>query len=390
MRRQGERYLAKLRRFLPLDPARGGIAISEEEILAVGHPDDSRLAESVLRHLDVVSIFVVPLRIPFGDILISRAAEGSAIIPRDTETRTFLHDVPVVSGCLSNGDVSESIARSLKHRKGVLVEGMGIVAAGPLSVEQGYINASSLFHALFVRYVESLMEPFTPLPGEGTIIRSLIGEYGGEISADGLSFHPGPLSSPEVILPEMVRAGRYTVELGLVDSFFGNISCRGGDTIYISQTAASLDELTGCIDPVPLDGSSTAGITASSELAAHRRIYESTPYTTVIHGHPRWAVVVSMICDRRDRCPVADCGRDCPDVRFVEEIPIVSGEIGAGGLARTVPPVIGRHGVALVHGHGLFAAGRGEFGEPFRRLVEIENRCRAFCIQRIEQNLTGG
>lgn len=390
MRRQGERFLAKLRRFLPLDPERGGVAIADDRIVTAGNLDDARLAESILRHLDVVSLFVVPLRLPFADFLVSHAGESPAIIPRDIETRTFLHDIPVVSHRHASGDCCGAIAHSLRHRKGVVVEGMGIVAAGPLSVEQGYIYVSSLFHSLFVRYVESLMEPFSPLAGEEEIIRSLISAYGGDISADGLSFHPAPLTGQDLIMHEMVQVGRYTVELGLVDSFFGNISCRGGETVFISQTAASLDELTGCIDPVPLDGSSTAGITASSELAAHRRIYESTPFTTILHGHPRWSVVVSMICDRRDRCSIADCGRDCPEVRSIDGIPIVAGEIGAGGLAQTVPPVIGRFGVALVHGHGIFAAGRGEFGEPFRRMVEIENRCRNYCIQRIERNLTAG
>jgi ribulose-5-phosphate 4-epimerase/fuculose-1-phosphate aldolase len=64
--------------------------------------------------------------------------------------------------------------------------------------------------------------------------------------------------------------GRYTVEKGYVDSFFGNISYFDGRTIFISQTASSLDELEGHLDPVLLDGSSTAGISASSELPAHR------------------------------------------------------------------------------------------------------------------------
>jgi ribulose-5-phosphate 4-epimerase/fuculose-1-phosphate aldolase len=160
-----------------------------------------------------------------------------------------------------------------------------------------------------------------------------------------------------------------------VDSFFGNISYRTGDLIYISQTAASLDALSGCIDPVPMDNSTTTGITASSELLAHRKIYEATGARAILHAHPRFAVVMSMQCEERD-CPVSDCWKECPHVRFLGGTPVVAGEIGAGGLARRVPPVIGEPGRAIVYGHGVFTIGRLGFGEAFAALVEVENWCR--------------
>ena len=65
----------------------------------------------------------------------------------------------------------------------------------------------------------------------------------------------------------MIEAGHQTVAYRLVDSYFGNISCRLGDTVYISQTGSSLDALAGCIDPCPLDDSSCAGITAWREIS---------------------------------------------------------------------------------------------------------------------------
>ena len=149
----------------------------------------------------------------------------------------------------------------------------------------------------------------------------------------------GPLESSEDILREIAAVGRYTVERGLVDSFFGNISCRTDKLLYISQTAASLDALTGCIDPVPFDNSSTVGITASSELAAHRRIYETSDAKVILHGHPKFSVVMSMLCEEKE-CTITDCWRECPQVRFLGGTPVVAGEIGAGGLAKRVPPVI--------------------------------------------------
>jgi ribulose-5-phosphate 4-epimerase/fuculose-1-phosphate aldolase len=204
------------------------------------------------------------------------------------------------------------------------------------------------------------------------------------LTADGLIFREGPLNSHDEILDEMARTGRYTVERGLVDSFFGNISCRLGEMLYISQTASSLDELAGCIDPVPFTNRSTTGITASSELAAHRRIYETSDALTILHGHPKFAVVMSMLCDVSD-CPVVDCWKDCQKVRILGGTPVVAGEIGAGGLAKRVPPVIGGPGRALVYGHGVFTIGRRNFEEAFRSMVEVENWCRDEYFRRLDE-----
>ena len=168
-----------------------------------------------------------------------------------------------------------------------------------------------------------------------------------------------------------------------MDSFFGNISVIDGNLLYISQTASSLDELAGCIDPVPMDNSSTTGITASSELLAHRRIYEQTGAAVILHGHPKFSVIMSMLCDS-ENCTVTDCWKDCPHVRYMGGTPVVAGEIGAGGLAKRVPPVIGETGRAIVYGHGTFAIGRTGFEEAFRGMVDMENWCRDEYFRRFQ------
>ncbi len=82
---------------------------------------------------------------------------------------------------------------------------------------------------------------------------------------------------------------------------FSEHSYSNGDLIYISQTASSLDELSGCIDPVPFENSSTVGITASSELVAHRSTLRPPDVVLILHGHPRFAVVMSMLCEEEER-----------------------------------------------------------------------------------------
>ncbi len=102
----------------------------------------------------------------------------------------------------------------------------------------------------------------------------------------------------------MSQAGKQVVADRLVDSFFGNVSYCLNHILYISQTGAALDELDGCIDPVPLDGSTSAGITASSELSAHLEIIARTGCRAILHGHPRFSVILSMDCDPDQNQPV--------------------------------------------------------------------------------------
>lgn len=359
-------------------------AVQDDEIVTSGEEARARLAEEALSRLSCLGVVAAAPSLPFAELLVRRAPKSSTcIVPSDTETRTFLHDIPFVRREEWEREGASCIATLLAHRKGIIVEGIGIVAAGAVTVEQAYINYSSIFHSTFVKYLQDLLSEGFLLPGEREVMRAFR-ERLAPITADGLSFRRDFLDDPELILEEMTAVGRYTVERGLVDSFFGNISCRHRDTIYISQTAASLDELGGCIDPVPMDNSSTAGITASSELPAHRRMYELSEAGTILHGHPKFSVVMSMVCDERGDCPVTDCWKECDRVRYIGRTPVVAGEIGAGGLAKRVPPVIRESGRAVVFGHGVFATGKEGFAEPFGAMVDVENFCREEYFRRLE------
>jgi ribulose-5-phosphate 4-epimerase/fuculose-1-phosphate aldolase len=266
-----------------------------------------------------------------------------------------------------------------------VVEGIGIIASGSLTIEQAYINWSSVFHSTFIKYLEDILQDGFLLPGEGEAFACFRSDWLKSLNADDLRFRQGPITGRSDILDEITRVGSYTVQRGLVDSFFGNISYSDGDLIYISQTASSLDELAGCIDPVPFENTSTVGITASSELVAHRSIYEVTGCRAILHGHPRFAVVMSMMCEEKATCPITDCWRDCSKVRELGGTPVVAGEIGAGGIARNVPPVIGGPGCAIVYGHGVFAIGRTDFREAFQALVDVENWCRIEYFRRFDE-----
>jgi ribulose-5-phosphate 4-epimerase/fuculose-1-phosphate aldolase len=367
----------------------GQIAFAAQDDIMISAGDHflAELAGSVLSKLNCLALVAAAPSLPFADLLIKRAAlHEHEIIPRDTETRTFLHDIPIVRKSEIVSQPAEIFATLLGNRKGIVVEGIGIIATGALTVEQAYINWSSVFHSTYIKYLEDLLNYGFMLPGE----EEAFGNFRQELlplSSDGLEFRQGPFLDRNTILDEIVRVGSYTVQRRLVDSFFGNISYAVDKLIYISQTASSLDELSGCIDPVPFKNSSTVGITASSELVAHRSIFETTGCHAILHGHPRFAVVMSMMCQEKNLCHVTDCWKDCSKVRFLGDTPVVAGEIGAGGIAKNVPPVIGISGSAIVFGHGVFSIGLSDFREAFQALVDVENWCRAEYFRRIDAQL---
>jgi len=383
------KYTARLLSDRSADPGRIAFAAQDDVLLAGGDPELSRLAGGVLSSLSCLGLVAARPSLPFADFLVRRAPAGeSLIVPRDTETRTFLHDIPFLRREELGDGAPARIARLLGNRKGVIAEGLGIVANGTVTVEHAYINYSSVFHAVFVKYLLDVLADGFLMPGEEEAFQAFRRDWLRPVSAEGLAFRVGPLHDPDEILEEIAAAGRYTVERGLVDSFFGNISCRAGDVVYISQTAASLDELSGRIDPVPMDNSTTTGITASSELLAHRRIYEACGARTILHGHPKFAVAMSMMCEEKD-CPIKDCWKDCDRVRLLGDTPVVSGEIGAGGLAKRVPPVIAGPRKAAVYGHGVFTVGMTGFYEAFRAMVDVENWCRGEYFRRFEAKRSG-
>lgn len=387
MIRQIDAFLNKLELDRSGKPGRMALLANDDDIIGRGAADLKQLGKNLLERLNVIAIALVEPALPFADLLIANAsATEQCLIPRDTETRTFLHDVPFLRQSELSAEPAEQLARLLGNRKGILVEGIGIIATGAVTPEQAYINVSSVFHSVFVKFLLDLLTKSTLSTDERAALATMKKDWLEDFIELPDNLAAGhELTNRERIYQEMVRVGKLTVDLGLVDSFFGNISCRLDDTIFISQTAASLDALEGCIDPVPSDNRATFGITASSELLAHRKVYAQTGAQTLLHGHPKFAVIMSMLCETGD-CPIEDCWRDCPHIRQIGDIPIVAGEVGAGGLAEKIAPVIRDRGRAIVFGHGVFAIGRDGFRDALEALVDTERWCRDEYFRRLEAN----
>lgn len=339
--------------------------------------------DKVFAGLNINSLLFAEPAEPYRSIIryLARRA-GGAIQPSDCETRTMLHDLPVVEDFEAN-----AIVGALKQRKSVIIPERGMVTWGTVSPEQAFIFFSSVCFACFVKFFADVLVDSRAgrLSREQ---RDIIEKTVPLLDAFPNTPPPlmsAPLEDEDAVYRAVIEAGRVTVEHHLVDSFFGNVSYRYGDTLYISQTGSSLDELEGCIDPCPLDGSSCAGITASSELTAHRQIVLNTGMNAVLHGHPKFSVILSMDCEKKN-CPLdGQCHIRCADPRFIEDIPIVPGEVGAGpfGLCNTLPPAMqGRRGV-IVYGHGLFTVAKDDFNTAFANLLDVERRCREIYFKRL-------
>jgi ribulose-5-phosphate 4-epimerase/fuculose-1-phosphate aldolase len=320
---------------------------------------------------------------PYRTIVEYLSALGQTITPEDCETRTFQHDIPVAG----RFDAADILA-CLRRRKSVIIPGAGVIAHGVVSPEQAFVTYSSVLFACFVKFFGdylSALETGRPDAAFTAAFDRAVAHL------DPVRLKPpllaaGPFTSAARVHEAMDQAGKATVDFRLVDSFFGNISYCLDDVLYISQTGSSLDELPGHIDPCPLDGSSCAGLTASSEFSAHAQVVLTTKARAILHGHPKFSVLMSMRCPKKDCGARGACHVKCPDHRRLGEVPIVPGEVGSGptGLCNTMPAAMRGQRAVMVHGHGLFAVGEADFNQPFATLLAVENASRESYFKAVE------
>ena len=381
----------------PCQPLIGGL---DDRLVWNRAAEETKVLTDVFKGLDINSlVFLRPIE-PYASLIRHLAenamTENGLIAPKDCETRTFLHDLPVIDDFTAN-----SIIRVLKKRKSVIIApgkknqghfiGPAIVAHGSISPEQGFVTTSSVCFASFIKFFTDYLEALQTGCAKAAAhdLFDAVIPYLSPMRNKVPKFIPSPFQTEETVYSAVIEAGLKTVEYELVDSYFGNVSYFWNGTLYISQTGSSLDELSGCIDPVPMDGSSSAGLTASSELSAHMETILRTGCKAILHGHPKFSVILSMDCDPVEKaaCHFSDrCHIKCPKKRRVAGIPIVPGEVGTGpnGLCNTLPSALAMTNKAIVYGHGLFTTGKDNFSDAFLTLLEVENTCRNIYLKKID------
>jgi ribulose-5-phosphate 4-epimerase/fuculose-1-phosphate aldolase len=370
-----QKYAAKLVR-AGLTEA-GGALIGLRGTETVWNREDEACAalETVLAVIDKQAILFAEPAEPYRTIIEYLAeTSGSVIEPRDFETRIFLHDLPV----LREFD-PQAVAAVLRRRRSVVIAGRGVVASGKASPEAAFVIYSSVCFACFVKFFSDTLYHVRRNSMDHrrrSVLKKVLERLDPPPATTG-TLMKGPFAAEDQVLSAMEEAGRMMVDCRLVDSNFGNISYYADPALYISRKGGALDELHGRIVSVSLADFAVPTQTASTEFPAHREIVLATGRRAVLHGHPKFAVILSLDCEKDD-CEGRDaCHTRCPHERSIGNIPIVAGEAGAGpfGLCHTVPPAMRDHPGVIVYGHGLFTAGKHDFNEAFERLAAIENAC---------------
>ena len=170
---------------------------------------------------------------------------------------------------------------------------------------------------------------------------------------------------------EIAKFGKKLVENGLVDSNFGNISVRSYGKMMITKSGAKLDEITGSsVVELDIDRLSRFDDIASSETLVHRSIYCNTPALAIIHVHPFFSVIESLLIENDSIIPMSIEGE-----YFLHEIPVVRGGAGTSELAKNVAEVLKDHKGIIVHRHGMFAIGK-DLEEAYFITTQIEHSCK--------------
>ena len=171
---------------------------------------------------------------------------------------------------------------------------------------------------------------------------------------------------------EMAFWGRKLEQSGLVSSRFGNVSERTNNGLLIKRTGVMLGEISGPEDVVevgpgladPFDG-------ASTETQSHRTIYLATGAQAIIHAHPPFAIVESLL-QGNEVVPL-----DSEGLPFLGTIPIVDGATGERALWDNIARLLrsGKYKGFVNRGHGTFAFGP-DLKDCFNTTAMIEHSCR--------------
>ena len=149
------------------------------------------------------------------------------------------------------------------------------------------------------------------------------------------------------------KFGRDLLLMGLNASHSGNISVRCGDRIIISRTGCMLGDIQeGDLIESDLNETGSAGI-ASREIIVHRSIYKNTNAKAIIHSHPPYTIVMSIL--EKEIIPVDSEGNF-----FLKSVPVFETvkTIGSEEVAEKIPAYLNAHGkIAVLKYHGSFAIG---------------------------------
>ncbi len=164
---------------------------------------------------------------------------------------------------------------------------------------------------------------------------------------------------------EAVEVGKLLAASKLVDGASGNMSFRRGDKIVITLSGVALDDLTE--KSFVEIGFDEYNPKASVDQLVHREIYKRTKYTAILHCHGVFNVVLSFKFNVIK--PL-----DLEGQLYFGELPVVEGRFGSEELAESIAEAVKRRGIAIVRGHGIYAAGKS-LRDAYNKASYAEHSC---------------
>lgn len=172
------------------------------------------------------------------------------------------------------------------------------------------------------------------------------------------------------IYEQFVEIGRDLYVQNMVSSHGGNISLRVGDRVIIKRRGAQLGRLKRHdLIETGLDKNDSGVALASTELLAHRMIYQQTPALAIVHCHPRTAIAFSL--SRDEIVPI-----DNEASYLLKKVPVITEEFASGTpeMANKVAAALKQYKIIMLRGHGSFAIGQ-TIDEAFHWSSTLEESC---------------
>jgi L-fuculose-phosphate aldolase len=162
--------------------------------------------------------------------------------------------------------------------------------------------------------------------------------------------------------------GRRMVTDRLVTGAAGNLSIRVGDTIVMSPSGLSYDQVTPeTVNVLDAGGTIIDGTgRRSSEWPMHRRVYDLTPARAVVHTHSPFSVAIGTVCDELPAIHYAILQLGGATVRVA---PYTT--FGSDGLAGHAAAALDGRFAALLRNHGAIAYG-ATIGQAYDRALLVE------------------
>ena len=182
------------------------------------------------------------------------------------------------------------------------------------------------------------------------------------------------------MLKDFQLVGRDLFLTGLNNSHSGNLSVRCADRMVITRKGAML----GCLEEkdlieTALGGNDSNTHLASTEINVHRAIFQNTAALAIVHAHPVYSVGLSFLAD--EIIPA-----DAEGAYLLDKTPVLDAKfaIGSPEVEEKLPALLKKHKIAVVRGHGTFAAGH-TLEEAYHWTSCLENVCRIIYITRTLQ-----